>query len=207
MNETRKRFIDQVWMSIRSPRNCFKTVREEDLRKGLALVIIVAILSVLAALTYASKIPINTMPGIRGLGALYALKNGLNVITGWLLTSIIIHLLARILVGKGGFMRILAQTGFASTPLIIQQTVRILDAYIISENELSRLLGVRSLGQSLPLNFMSQLLALFTVFGFWTFMLTTIAVSNNYESSKTRSIALTSFSYLILAFMRIFLPI
>lgn len=143
----------------------------------------------------------------RNIMTLYALRDGLMTVTGWLIPAVLLHLSATLLVGKGSLKRTLAQTGFASLPLFIQQAIRLIDAYTISAEELLSVVSAQPLGQTLVLRFVSNVLSVFTVFGLWAFALTVVAVSINYKASTKRSGTAVAFAYLVFILIRLFLPI
>ena len=226
MNETKMGILNQIWTCLRSPRKGFETIRGEDLRKGVVIIILVAALSAYAGFNYTSKTPFQLPLGsTQGAGQprpgqsinpealrnnfiiLSTLANGITVITGWLVTAVVIHIFARLMAGEGSLKKLLAQMGFASIPLLIHQVLRLIDALTISSGTLLGIMASRSLGRTLALRFMNGMLATFTLFGIWAIFLTIIAVSINYESSKSRAAAATILAYLALIVVRLFLPI
>lgn len=133
--------------------------------------------------------------------------NGLKVITGWLVTAVLLHIFANLLARKGSLKRLLAQMGFASIPLVIQQVLRLIDALTISGETVLGIMASLSFGGTLALRFMNGMLGTFTVFGIWATILTIVAVSINYESSKRRAATATILAYLVFIVVRLFLPI
>ena len=226
MSETKIGIRDQVWSCIRSPQKGFESVKAEDLWKGAVLILIVVVLSAYAGFNYASKTPLQlffssilSTPGPIPRQAIDAeafrknfiifstIGNGLKVITGWLVTAVLLHIFANLLAGKGSLKRLLAQMGFASIPLVIQQVLRLIDALTISKETVLGIMASRSFGRTLALRFMNGMLTTFTVFGIWATILTIIAVSINYESSNRRAATATILAYLVLIVVRLFLPI
>lgn len=225
MSEGKNGFLSQIWWCIASPRKAFESIRGEDLWKGVILILLLASLSAWAGLGYASKLDIKPpelprssrfmRPGgaidvevfRRNVMTFYALREGFRVTAGWLISSVLLHLFASFLAGNGSLRRTFALTGFASIPLLFQQILRLLDAYTIPRGEVSSLIAARVLGLSLAMRLLSGLLAVFTIFGLWTFVLTVVAVSINYESSRTRTVAATAAAYLLFIAVRLFLPL
>ncbi len=226
MNETETGLFYQIRNSIRSPMKAFKSIREKDIWKGAFIILLVALLSAIASFNYTSKSPFqppldstsNASPPfgpqstnpemIRGnFIILSTVRDGLEAITGWLVTGVIIHIFAGISGGNGGFKRLLAITGFASIPQILQQIIRLIDAYTISRETLTSLITVQAINRSLQDRFISRVVTTFSIFGIWTFALTIIAVSVNYRHSKGRAAAYTILAYLVSIIISVLLPI
>jgi len=226
MNEKKTRIIDQIRNSMRSPIKGFVSITEKDLWKGAFIILLVALFSAITSFNYTSKSPFqlpldsasNAAPSfgpqsinpetVRGNFILLStVRDGLKAITGWLVTGVIIHIFARLLGGNGGFKRLLALTGFASIPQVLQQIIRLIDAYTISRETLISLITVQAITKSLPDRFISQVITTFSIFGIWTFALTIIAVSANYKYSKGKAATATIIAYLVLIMTRILLPI
>ena len=228
MSKTEKKteFPKQIWTCLKSPRKGFESIREEDLWKGAVLILLVASFSALAGFNYASKsplqLPVGLTPGNRqvfprqafdteafrkSFVILSTVGNGLKVITGWLITAVILHIFARFLAGKGSLKRLMALTGFASIPLVLQQILRLIDSLTISRDTLININVARALGRTLAMRLLTGVLTIFTVFGIWVFALTILAVSFNYESSRRRAATVTLLAYLVFVVMRVFLPI
>ena len=67
-------------------------------------------------------------------------------------------------------------TGFASVPRIIQQVLRIIDAYTINSAELASLIALNSFFDGLVGRILNQLIIVFNLFGILTIILTIYAV-------------------------------
>lgn len=226
MSEERKGVLNQILGCMASPRKAFESIQEEDLWKGVVLILILTSVSALAGYNYASKLPVTIPEGFgphgpfrppgqfvdpqtfrRNIMTLYALRDGLRAVAGWLIPAVLLHLSATLLVGKGSLKRTLAQTAFASIPLLIQQAIRLIDAYTISAEELLSVVSAQPLGHTLTLRFVSNVLSVFTVFGIWAFALTVVAASINYGGSKSRTLTATTVAYLAFVVMRVFIPV
>jgi hypothetical protein len=214
-----------------SPRKAFESVVEGDLRKGAALVLLVAVLSAWAGIVYASKMDLSLMglgsgsagrffgPGFQGAtgigqetirsGLIYstAIRNGLQAFSRWLVPSLLILLVAKIYMGEGSARRMLAMTGFAQSPLLAQQLLRMMDAYTIASPQLTSVIASRALGSGLAWTILNQALDVFTVFGIATVVLTAFAVSVNYGAAAKRAAIVAISSYLIYILLRTFVPI
>jgi len=232
MSEEKRGFINQIWGCMASPRQMFKSIEGEDLRKAMALILILAAVSALAGYGYASELPV-TMPERfgpsgrsgsptrfgpprqsidlqafrRSILVFRALRDGLSAVAGWLVLSVVLHLSASMLAGKGSLRRMLALTGFASIPLILQQLLRVIDAYTISGQALLSVAAAKTSGQPLISRLLNEAFAVFTVFGLWTFALTIVAVSVNYRVSIKRATFASAFAYLVFILLRLFSPL
>jgi len=214
-----------------SPRKAFESIAEGDLRKGAALVLLVAIISAWAGIIYASKIDLSSLglgPRITvrvfgssfqgatgidqetirsGLIVSMAIRNGLQAFTRWLVPSLLILMIAKIYMGEGSTKRILAMTGFAQGPILAQQLLRVMDAYTIASPQLTSVIASRALGAGLAWTILNQALDVFTVFGIATVELTAFAVSVNYGAESNRAAIVAISSYLIYILLRAFVPI
>lgn len=223
MSEEKIGLPKQIWRCVASPRKAFESIQGEDLWKGVLLIFILSSVAAWAGFVYASKIPFNLpgeprLPGTygpyidpeafrRNIMTISALQSSLRMVAGWLIPSALLHLSASLFVGKGSLKRMLALTGFASIPLIIQQLLRLIDAYTISVEEITSVIANRFLGLSFALQFMSNVLGVFTVFGIWAFALTVVAVSVNYKAPAKRALIAAGLAYLVFILLRLFLPI
>lgn len=207
MSEVKTGFRSQVWGCITSPRKTLESVGEDNLGRGIVLVLIMVVLSASAGYYYGSKIQL-VMPGSRmAITALFALGGGIGVITGWLIPTVILHILATLLAGGGGLKRILALTGFASIPHILRHILRLIDAYTITGEQLTRIITAVGTKGSLLSHFISQGTALMNVFSLWSIALVTLSVTVNYNTTKMRAALLTVMTYLALIIIRSYLPV
>ena len=226
MSEEKRGFLSQIRGCVTSPRKAFGSIRGEDLWKGVVFVLILTAVSAWAGYNYASKLPVTITEGFgpheqfgppsqfvdpqtfrRNIMTFYALRNGLRAFAGWLIPSVLLHLFASLLAGKGSLRRTLALTGFASIPLIFQQILRLIDAYTISKETFLSIIAAPTLGRTLTLRLIGEASSVFTVFGLWAFALTVVAISINYKASTTKAAAAASSSYLAFILLRLFLPI
>jgi len=186
------------------PLDTLSKVDERDLWIGLVVVLVIAFLASTARYNYAMKLPIEIpeflqRPGSRvnpeafkrNIAYFQAFGEGAATILNWLLTSILIHLYTRALGGRGSLKGLMAKAGFASTPLLIQQLLRLIDSYTITRENLLELIA--SLQSWTPRTFTH-----INLFQLWILILLVIAASTNYEASKRRAAASTLLAYLTL---------
>ena len=218
---------------IRSPRQGFNDIEEGDLWKGALIILLIATLAAISGMAYASKIEVNLSrpsqgtphgPGMFGgpggqgidvdpqtmkdsLVTLWGLANGMGTITRWLFPSLLVILAAKILVGGGSARRMLAMTGFASIPFVVQQVLRLIDAQRITPLELATLMASRAAATNLVTKILSQTLNVLHIFGIMTLVLTVYAVSTNYETTVRKASSVTLAAYAVYILLKVFLPI
>lgn len=220
MSEERRGFLSQIRGCITSPRKTFETIRGGDVWKGVLLILILTTISAWTGYNYSSKLPVTIPEGFtfpsyvldpevfrKNIMTLYTLRDGLRVISGWLIPSVLLHLFASFTVGKGSFRRTMALTGFASIPLIFQQLLRLVDAYTISSETFLSVSVARTLGQTFILRLMEEALSVFTIFGLWALALTVVAVTINYNTTTKRAAFTVARAYLVLILIRTNFPL
>lgn len=236
MSENKSGFLGKIIGMATSPRNVFSGIEEIDLKGGIAVVLIIAILSGWAGMAYFTKTELqipgmgsspggfsgrNPMfsPGAQDLGGLdpealrsrlapfIAIGGVLGAVTRWLIPSILVLLAANIWVGKGSSKRMLAMTGFASAPRIIQQLLRVIDAYTISAADIASLTATQAAASGLLGKLVNQAFTIFNLFGVLTIVLTAVAVSVNYEATPRRAALVTVLAYVVYMILRVYLPI
>jgi len=236
MSENKRGFLGKIMGLATSPRSVFTGIEETDLKRGIAVVLIIAILSGWAGVTYFTKTELQ-LPGMGSspggfsghnpmfspgaqdssgidpgtlrsrLTPFIAIGGMLATVTRWLVPSILVLFAANIWVGKGSSKRMLAMTGFASAPRIIQQLLRVIDAYTISAADLASLTATQAAASGLLGRLVSQAFTVFNLFGVLTIILTAIAVSVNYEATPRKAAYVTVLAYVVYMTLRVYLPI
>ena len=206
-------FIRDLVRCLISPQSSFRSILEKpSLMKATALILVIAIVAAWASFNYTGKLPlsyfIDQRPGgivnpeqLRQAsiiaGAMMAL---IGVFGTWLISSALIHGFSSRLGGKGTFRSMLTLAGFASTPLLIQQVLRLADSFMVSEEALQ-------LATSLQMPAIAEAaVGIFTIFGIWSMILLIIATRENYKMSTAKSTAATILSFIVLIFISAFLP-
>ncbi len=235
MSESDKGFVSKIFGVITSPRRAFQDIEERDLRAGLLVVLLVAVLSAWAGMTYFSKMELNLQaagpsgpfgqggpgffqPGVQDsqidfeairsrLVPFIAIGSVVGTFIRWLVPSLLVLLTAKVLVGEGSSRRMLAMTGFAYTPMAAQQLLRVLDAMTISPANLAAITASQLALTGLVGKMINQAIGVFTVFGLLTVLLNTYAVSANYGADTRKSAMVTVAAYLIYVLLRVFIPI
>jgi hypothetical protein len=233
MSDKNSGFLGKIISLATSPRGVFTGIEELDLRGGIAVILIIGILSGWAGMTYFSKAELQIPdmgpgsgggppgfgpgpPGSSGfdpaalrsrLAPFIAIGGVLGSVTRWLVPSILVLFVANIRLGKGSSKRMLAMTGFASAPRIIQQFLRVFDAYTISVADIASLTASRAAASGLLGKLVNQVFTVFNLFGVLTIVLTAIAVSVNYEATPRKASYVTVLAYVVYMILRVYLPI
>ena len=233
MSEKKSGFLGKIMGLATSPRGVFTGIEEIDLTRGIAVVLIIAILSGWAGMTYFTKTELQIpdmgsspgggspmfSPGAQDSGGIdpealrsrlapfIAIGGVLGAVTRWLVPSILVLFAANIWVGKGSSKRMLAMTGFASAPRIIQQLLRVIDAYTISAADIASLTATRAASSGLLGKLVNQAFTVFNLFGVLTIILTAVAVSVNYEATLRKATYVTVLAYVVYMILRVYLPV
>ncbi len=232
MSDKKSGIFRKIMGLATSPRGVFSGIEEIDLRGGIAVILVIGVLSGWAGMTYFSKTELQLpdmgsgsggspmfSPGAQDLGGLdpealrsrlapfIAIGGMLGAVTRWLIPSILVLLAANIWVGKGSSKRMLAMTGFASAPRIIQQLLRVIDAYTISAADIASLTATQAAASGLLGKLVNQAFTIFNLFGVLTIVLTAVAVSVNYEATPRRAALVTVLAYVVYMILRVYLPI
>ncbi len=191
-DSSRRRIPDLLWR----PRQALRTIGEEDLSKGLAVVAASAILLGASTWLYFPKLPLAQLApqapninleevgGFLGLAA--GVSSALATLAGWALASALVHGAATLLGGKGSLRRLLALHGYAHLPRLLQGLLRVVDALTVGEAEMAgRVAFERALGGGLlPLLSGANLGDLW---GVWALALLVLAVEENYQVGRLRA--------------------
>jgi hypothetical protein len=207
MNDMRKGFLEQIREALTSPKNGFQSVTEKDLRRGIVIVLVTAIVSASAGMVYLSRIPVEVLisslvsynvdpgPVVQAMGTFAAIGGFVRVLVDWTLFTLMMHALATLLSGKGNLRRFFALTGFAYLPLTLQQVLRIVDASIAQPSALVNLYVSNAQATGLMKVIISM--NLFTLFGLAALVLKGFAVSANYESTTRKGVLIAAVPYLL----------
>jgi hypothetical protein len=214
MSEVKIGFVGTISKVVKSPREGFSRIEEGDLSKGLVLILFLVVFSAWSSMNYASKMEFNLvaqgfdMEQLRSsMLPFYALGGAIGSIIRWLIPSVLLVVMAKIMVGGGSSKRMLAMTEFATIPLIAQQLLRVADSYVISVAEVAAIRALTPLG-NVPLGLLNNILSVFNFFGLLTLFLTIHAVSINYgvKTMKAFKVALSAYIvYLALISLPLFL--
>jgi hypothetical protein len=233
MSDKKSGFLGKIIGLVASPRGVFTEIEELDLRGGIIVILLIGVLAGWAGMTYFSKTELQIPdmgpgsgggppgfgpgpPGSSGvdpavlrsrLAPFIAIGGVLGSVTRWLVPSILVLFVANIRLGKGSSKRMLAMTGFAAAPRIIQQLLRGIDSYTISAADIASLTASRAAASGLLGKLLNQAFSVFNLFGVLTIILTAVAVSVNYETAPRKAAIVTVMAYIMYAILRVYLPI
>ena len=232
-NGERLSFFKQVSGCITSPRSTFKSIlANPSLRKTALLLSIIAIIAVIASYNYIGKLPlldiseiINSqqqlprgplapeinIPNPEQLQQRRMIVSSIVVLIGifssWLISSSILHVFSRVQGGKSSLRNMLILAGFASTPFLIQNTLRLIDSFTISPDQVLQLMIRSQIFENQFLNsVLNSALDKFSIFWLWSLSLLVIALQENYKISRTRSIITVIVTFIIMVLISTFLP-
>lgn len=207
MSEMRKSYVTQIRGALTKPREAFNDITGEDMRRAMMIVLAVVALSAVSKMLYLSKIPIQTLvPQLReapvdpemlqrNMATFGAIGGGINALAGWILPTLIMHGAATLIAGQGDLRRLFAMTGYASTPLVIQQAIRVVDALTISPEALARFVATNNEFTGVLKIILSM--NVFTLFGLMALALKAYAVAANYPTTAKKGLAIASIPYLV----------
>ena len=220
-------FIREIVGCLISPRSSFKSVLEKpSLLKATTLILLIALVAALATFNYRGKLPVTYLlqqrPGVlfprqgasvnpeqfhHALMFIDAMMGLIGVFATWLISSALIHGFSSRLGEKGTFRSMLTLSGYASTPLLIQQILRLVDSFMVSQEELLQLATNFQLSADPLLNTLAKAAVnIFTIFRLWSIILLIIAIHENYRMSTIRSIIVVVLSFIIIVFVSLVLP-
>ena len=216
MSEEKIGFIETVSGVLRKPSVTFPHIQEGDLMKGLIIVLVTAVLAGVSTMTYMNKIPMEVLlsslnnanvdaSSIQGtVGIFSAIGVIVAVLAGWALSTLLFHALSNLIGGAGDMKRFFATTGFASTPLLIKQIIRMVDSFTISQDAaIGFFLANRDIGNKLLTGLMGA--NLLNIFGLATLYLTINAIDVNYGLGKGKSLVLALIPPIVSLAMTLFL--
>ncbi|MDH5450072.1 MAG: YIP1 family protein [Candidatus Bathyarchaeota archaeon] len=210
-------FIRDIIGCLTSPRGSFKSILEKpSLKKATVLILVIAIAAGWASFNYTGKLPLPDLDQDQrpvGLGQftqvivmMSAMMALIGVFGTWLLSSVLVHGIARPLGGKGTFRSMLTLAGYASTPLLIQHVLRLADSFMISQEALQLTASLQISVDPLLNSIANAAVGIFTIFRLWSIALLIIATHENYKMSTIRSTVPTVLSFVAVTFVSVFLP-
>ena len=218
-------FVGQVIGCLTSPRGSFRSILEKPiLLRAAVLILVIAVIAAWASYNYMGKLPLTFIPEgeaglfmgpgvspeqIRQASMIVSVMMGLiGVFGSWLISSAIVHALSRAQRGKGTFRGMLTLAGYASTPLLIQHLLRLIDSFMVTEQGLLQLSGATQVFNQPLLNAITNAaINTFSIFRLWSAALLIIALCENYKISTARSVVTVAATYIIILFLSMFLPL
>jgi len=212
-------FLGQVIGCLTSPRSSLKLILEKPiLFRAAVLILVIAIIAAWASYNYTGKLPLAFIPEqevgnfggagvspeqIRQASMIVSVMMRLfGVFGSWLISSAIIHVLSRRQGGRGSFRDMLTLAGYASTPLLIQHLLRLIDSFMVTEQGVLQLLVVAQVFNQPLLNAVANAaINTFSIFKLWSICLFVIVICENYGISTARSIITVAATYIIIMFL------
>jgi hypothetical protein len=141
-------FIGQVLGVLYRPREIFTSVDEDDLMKGLVVVLVMVALAAYSSMAYMGKIPLSVLaPQLEdvnvdvsqiggSMGLFAGIGAGISVLIGWVISTLLLHGLGKVSGGDGTMKRFFAINGFVAVPSLLNQVLRVVDASIMDSASL-----------------------------------------------------------------------
>lgn len=141
-------FIGQVLGVLYRPREIFSTIDEDDLMKGLVVVLVMVALAAYSSMAYMGKIPLSVLaPQLEdvnvdvsqiggSMGLFAGIGAGISVLIGWVISTLLLHGLGKVSGGDGTMKRFFAINGFVAVPSLLNQVLRVVDASIMDSASL-----------------------------------------------------------------------
>lgn len=213
-------------------------LEKPNLKKATMIILLIAIMAGWASYNYTGKLPFTpellpgggTLPrgpfggmfrsGAGGAGQsnpqfpmqirpiLSTIVGIVGILGSWLISSILFHLISKTQGGNGEFKNMLTLAGYASTPLLIQQLLRLVDSFLITEDVITQFAqGLQLFASPFPNAVLNSAMKTLNIFKIWSIILMIIAIKKNYKISTSRSVIVSVGAYVILIFVSIVLPI
>lgn len=193
--------LRQIIECIIFPRSTFRSLlNKSNLRYSILLISMIAIIATLASYIYVEKLP-------QSLITIFPIMTLIVIFGSWLITSSLLHIFSRVQGGKSSLRNMLILSGFTSTPLLIQHTLRLIDSITISPEQILPLMIRSQIFENQFLNaVLNSALNRFSVFWLWSLSLQVIALQENYKISRARSIITVFVTFIIMILISTFLP-
>lgn len=190
-------YVGQLLGVLYRPREIFASVDEDDLIKGLVVVVAMVALTAYSTMTYMGKIPLTVLaPQLEGqdlgpvagsMGLISGISAAVTVLIGWAISTGILHGLGKLSGGDGSMKRFFAINGFVAVPGLLNQLLRAVDASIMDSGSL--------IGYFLTyLEIQSQLVKallgsnLLNIWGLASLALLVIGIEENYKLGRGRAV-------------------
>ena len=153
-------------------------ITEKNMLKGATIVTLTGILAAVTAYSNSTRIE-SSIAEVSGILKTVSAVTALTLtLLGWILSSLFYHVGASVLGGKGSLNRMFALSGYASTPLLLQEILRFLYYVVLSQSP----------SASATVNILTLLVDRFTFFKVACLILTGVAVMLNYCVSGRKAV-------------------
>lgn len=190
-------YIGRIFGVLYKPREIMDSIEEGDLWGGVLIATLAAAFTAYSTMIYMGKIPLEVLaPQLKGvdigsisgsMSAISGVASGVSVMVGWTFTGAVIHLLGRFLGGEGGYRRLFAMYGYASVPSLLNQVIRVVDASMMTSDEL---IGYYLLYAEMPSGLLKSLIGvnLLNIWSIAVIILTSISLQSNYGVGRFRGL-------------------
>lgn len=144
-------------------------VTEKHVIRGAVIVFLTGLLAAATAYTNASKIQVPVVGAAGMVQSIAAIAAFIATLLGWVISSVIYHIGASVLGGKGSLNRMFALSGYASIPALAQQLLRFANYVLLNQTAITSTGGL-----------MGAILNYFNFFSIIGFILVGVAVMINY---------------------------
>jgi len=228
MEYEKRSFIGQVVSCLIAPGRTFRSILERpSLLRATMIILVIAIVAAWASYNYAGKLfifskfeqalraprtprapPTIGVPTGQAFTILSATVEFVGVFMAWVIGAALLHAFSKALRGDGSYKNILTLVGYASVPLLIQHSLRLIDSVIASPEALLIIVREMRLPGYSPLSMIvNAALDAFTIFRLWVMILFAFAVRENYKLSMGKSVAVAVATYIGMIFLSAFLPL
>ena len=209
-------YIRKLFNVMRTPRATFELITEKDYKKGVGLILLIALLAGTSRYLYLQKTPLiipDDLPtGPDGAIDQTSLRQMMRVIGSLAeafrhiielpLFAILVFTAGKVTIGGGNIRKFMAQIGLAYTPLLLQQLLRIiytiLTPVLVTQNYF--LTNTRTaINQALL-----TLLDVFNLFWLTTFILTVILFSATFKVNNKKALFYSIIVFTILMIIKTF---
>ncbi len=185
----------QIIECIIAPRSAFRSLlNESNLKHSILLISTIAIIATLATYIYLEK--------LQNLITIFPIIKLISIFGSWLISSSLLHIFTRVQGSKSSLRNMLILIAFTSTPLFIQHTLRLIDSLTINPEQVLQLMTRSQIFENRFLNTaLNSALNKLSIFWLWSTYLQVIALQENYNISKNRSIIIVIVTFIIMILM------
>ena len=200
MNE-KPGYFGQLLGVLYRPREIFSKVDEDDLAKGLLVVVLMSMIGAYSTITYMQKVPLSMLAPQLGdtnndpaqisgnLVLIAGIGTGVSLLIGWIISTVVLHGLGMLSGGDGSVKRFFAINGYAAIPRLLNQVLRLMDAFIMDSESLKMYFISYNDIQSKLLKSIIEVNVI-NIWGIASLALLVVGLEENYKLSRGRSILL-----------------
>ena len=208
MNE-KPGFFGQLLGVLYRPREIFSKVDEEDLAKGLLVVALMSLIGAYSTIVYMDKVPLSLLAPQLGdenfdpeqisgnLGLFAGIGTGVSLLIGWIVSTVVLHGLSMLSGGDGSMKRFFAINGYVSFPRLLNQMLRLVDAFILESDSLKEYFIASNGIQNKLLKSIIEVNVI-NIWGLASLVLLVVGLEENYKLSRGRSMLLALIPSLLL---------